>query len=100
MGAAHRSTSHLRCPMADRPWAIGCQSGRLVALGHAGGGKPDAGAWKLDAMMTRKAIVVSVFACAVAAVSAQPTLPAGVVRGPSMGGITEYDYPNGLRVLL
>src|SRR5216110_1082674 len=38
-------------------------------------------------------------ACAVAALSAQ-TLPPGVVTGPSMGGITEYDYPNGLRVLL
>ena len=28
------------------------------------------------------------------------TLPAGVQRGPSMAGITEYTYPNGLRVLL
>jgi zinc protease len=28
------------------------------------------------------------------------TLPAGVKKIASMGGITEYDYPNGLRVLL
>jgi zinc protease len=28
------------------------------------------------------------------------TLPAGVQKGPSMAGITEYTYPNGLRVLL
>src|SRR5262245_36385809 len=31
---------------------------------------------------------------------AAQTLPAGVVKGPSMAGITEYTYPNGLRVLL
>jgi zinc protease len=28
------------------------------------------------------------------------TLPTGVRKGPAMGGITEYDYPNGLKVLL
>ena len=28
------------------------------------------------------------------------TLPAGVEKKASLGGITEYDYPNGLRVLL
>src|ERR1043165_6641964 len=28
------------------------------------------------------------------------TLPQGVQKGPSMAGITEYSYPNGLRVLL
>jgi zinc protease len=27
-------------------------------------------------------------------------LPAGVQKGPALGGITEYSYPNGLRVLL
>ncbi len=27
-------------------------------------------------------------------------LPAGVTKGPSMAGITEYAYPNGMRVLL
>ena len=31
---------------------------------------------------------------------AAQTLPAGVQKGPSMAGITEYRYPNGLRVLL
>ncbi len=35
---------------------------------------------------------------AVAAVS--QTLPQGVQKGPSVEGITEYSYPNGLRVLL
>ena len=34
-----------------------------------------------------------------AALSAQ-TLPQGVSKGPSMAGITEYNYPNGLKVLL
>ena len=28
------------------------------------------------------------------------TLPQGVQKGPSMGGIAEYDFPNGLTVLL
>src|ERR1035441_434224 len=37
--------------------------------------------------------------CGLAAAFAQ-TLPPGVQKGASMGGITEYDYPNGLRVLL
>ena len=50
--------------------------------------------------MTRKLALVTVLtACALAAVFAQ-TLPAGVVKKASMGGITEYDFPNGLRVLL
>jgi zinc protease len=39
------------------------------------------------------------FAAAVFAVSGQ-TLPTGVTKGPSMAGITEYSFPNGLRVLL
>src|SRR6476646_10582633 len=50
--------------------------------------------------MNRTLIVVAGLVLAVAASSAQPALPAGVTKGPSMGGITEYDYPNGLRVLL
>ncbi len=50
--------------------------------------------------MTRRLGVVGVLAiCAFAAVFAQ-TLPAGVARKASMGGITEYDFSNGLRVLL
>src|SRR5262245_11467267 len=35
-----------------------------------------------------------------ASMLAAQTLPAGVRKGPSMAGITEYTYPNGLRVLL
>src|SRR5438067_7989935 len=38
---------------------------------------------------------------AVAVVSAfSQTLPQGVEKKATVGGITEYDYPNGLRVLL
>lgn len=44
-------------------------------------------------------LMVAGIACALAAVSAQ-TLPAGVQKMASVGGITEYDYPNGLKVLL
>jgi zinc protease len=43
------------------------------------------------------AFLFLVFSCSV--VIAQ-TLPPGVKKVASMGGITEYDYPNGLRVLL
>jgi zinc protease len=35
-----------------------------------------------------------------AAAAEQVPLPAGVTRGPSMGGISEYNFPNGLKVLL
>ena len=50
--------------------------------------------------MARKLGVVIVLAiCAFAAVFAQ-TLPSGVVKKASMGGVTEYGFPNGLRVLL
>src|SRR5689334_24009811 len=50
--------------------------------------------------MTRKfGVVIVLVVSAVAAIFAQ-TLPTGVVKKASMGGITEYDYPNGLKVLL
>src|SRR3954451_4215985 len=50
--------------------------------------------------MPRRFGSVAVLAvCALAVVLAQ-TLPAGVEKKASMGGITEYDFPNGLRVLL
>jgi hypothetical protein len=50
--------------------------------------------------MPRRFGSVAVLAvCALAVVLAQ-TLPAGVLKKASMGGITEYDFPNGLRVLL
>jgi zinc protease len=42
---------------------------------------------------------ILVFALLVTGVFAQ-TLPPGVVAKASMGGITEYDFPNGLKVLL
>jgi zinc protease len=43
--------------------------------------------------------IVSIFAICAFAVFAQ-TLPTGVQKNASMGGITEYDFPNGLKVLL
>ena len=50
--------------------------------------------------MNRKfALVVVLTACALASVFAQ-ALPSGVQKKSSMGGITEYGFPNGLRVLL
>ncbi len=55
---------------------------------------------RLVALMNTKLLVVGGCVLAVAALSAQAALPTGVTKGPSMGGITEYDYPNGLRVLL
>src|SRR6476660_6504259 len=50
-------------------------------------------------MPRRFGSVVVLAVCALAIVFAQ-TLPAGVVKKASMGGITEYGFPNGLRVLL
>jgi zinc protease len=44
-------------------------------------------------------VLAIVFLAALAGVVAQ-TLPPGVQKMQSMGGITEYDYPNGLKVLL
>src|SRR5277367_5666341 len=43
--------------------------------------------------------IVSIFAFFALLAFAQ-TLPTGVEKRASMGGITEYDYPNGLKVLL
>ncbi len=45
------------------------------------------------------AVLILVSAAAISVVVAQ-TLPSGVQKMTSMGGITEYDYPNGLKVLL
>src|SRR6185436_15577539 len=50
-------------------------------------------------MVRRLGVVIVLAICAFAAVFAQ-TLPGGVVKKASMGGITEYGFPNGLRVLL
>ena len=49
--------------------------------------------------MRRLGVVIVLATCAFAAVFAQ-TLPAGVVKKASIGGITEYGFANGLRVLL
>jgi zinc protease len=50
----------------------------------------------------RLSFITSVFAAglALAAQTVAQTLPPGVEKKTSAGGITEYDYPNGLRVLL
>src|ERR1017187_548741 len=51
--------------------------------------------------MNRKFVIIAaaVLLTFVALASAQ-TLPPGVQKMTSMGGITEYDFPNGLKVLL
>src|SRR4026208_563197 len=50
-------------------------------------------------MKRQLAGVIALTSCALAVVLAQ-ALPTGVQKKASMGGITEYDYPNGLPVLL
>ncbi len=47
-------------------------------------------------MLKRLYLITAVLTLSAAA----QTLPPGVTKGPSMAGITEYSYPNGLRVLL
>ena len=49
--------------------------------------------------MRIKTILPVILAISAFAAFAQ-TLPQGVEKKASVGGITEYDYPNGLRVLL
>src|SRR6476661_9340420 len=49
--------------------------------------------------MTRKLVPVLVLLSFALCAFGQ-TLPQGVRKMASMGGITEYDYPNGLKVLL
>jgi zinc protease len=50
----------------------------------------------------RPALVAAVlmFAGAAFQAAAQTPLPAGITRGPSLGGISEYRLPNGLKALL
>src|SRR5580700_9391174 len=50
-------------------------------------------------IMSRKLRFASAALALLAPLAAQ-TLPPGVVKKTAMAGITEYDYPNGLRVLL
>ncbi|MBV8068509.1 MAG: insulinase family protein, partial [Acidobacteriaceae bacterium] len=47
-----------------------------------------------------KCLIAAAVLCAAAYAQKVPAVPAGVVKGASVEGITEYDYPNGLRVLL
>jgi zinc protease len=54
---------------------------------------------RILAMTRTFARVASAVVFTLAALSAQ-TLPPGVQKMSSMGGITEYDFPNGLKVLL
>src|SRR5579871_4349057 len=49
---------------------------------------------------TSALILHFVLLAGVAVCQTLPTLPAGVQRKASLGGVTEYDFPNGLRVLL
>jgi zinc protease len=46
------------------------------------------------------ALVLTLLSCAAAAQTRPAPLPAGMTRGPSIEGITEYRLPNGLRVIL
>ncbi len=50
--------------------------------------------------MTRRLIVIAIGIVALLAAVTAQTLPPGVQKMASMGGITEYDFPNGLKVLL
>src|SRR6266478_5946295 len=52
-----------------------------------------------EAFVRMKIVAFSVV-LAVACPAFSQTLPRGVEQQASLGGITEYDYPNGLRVLL
>jgi zinc protease len=51
-------------------------------------------------MLCGLSFVATGSAWAAAAVAAPAALPAGVVKGPAVEGITEYRLPNGLKVLL
>src|ERR1041385_6593434 len=50
-------------------------------------------------MHLRRVLTFLAVLMTVATLEAQ-TLPQGVTKGASMAGITEYTYPNGLKVLL
>src|SRR5215468_5218567 len=47
-----------------------------------------------------RSVLTLVLVAGMSAVISAQTLPSGVKKGPSMAGITEYTFPNGLRVLL
>jgi zinc protease len=48
----------------------------------------------------RRSVVTILIVAGLSGLLAAQTLPPGVRKGPSMAGITEYTFPNGLRVLL
>src|SRR5690349_24239450 len=48
----------------------------------------------------RRALSVSLAIVLALAAAVAQQVPAGVQKGPSVEGITEYSYPNGLHVLL
>ena len=51
--------------------------------------------------MNRKSVfIAAAVLLTFAALASAQTLPPGVQKMTSMGGITEYDFPNGLKVLL
>src|SRR5258707_390590 len=49
-----------------------------------------------EGFMSQKVLLSILFS----AISFAQTLPPGVQKKASLGGITEYDFPNGLKVLL
>src|SRR5712671_1704482 len=51
-------------------------------------------------LAVRRGLLTLIIAASMGTMLAAQTLPQGVKKGPSMAGITEYTYPNGLRVLL
>src|SRR5215475_9206541 len=51
-------------------------------------------------MRLRVLSAASILALALGTIGFAQTLPAGVEKKASVGGITEYQFPNGLRVLL
>src|SRR5215475_12133187 len=50
--------------------------------------------------LRRRGLLTLAIIIALSQFLAAQTLPTGVQKGPSMAGITEYTFPNGLRVLL
>jgi zinc protease len=50
--------------------------------------------------MVRRGFLSFILIFSISSLLGAQTLPQGVRKGPSMAGITEYSYPNGLRVLL
>src|ERR1700690_3160385 len=51
-------------------------------------------------MRSRTLFAAQALSLTLAFCAAAQTLPTGVQKKASMGGVTEYDFPNGLRVLL